>query len=327
MPKIPKFQIYGLNDKNIEEEIQPKLTFRGWCQLEQPEKEIALQQLTNSGWLDEYGDEILKAIKHLNHNFLRECPGKHLHNTKPKNDQRYNNDRELKLAALTDFKHLLLHDNRSEALILRMLTVFADAHIKKYYLDGLESEKESDQIKEQIDEAFNEFDKLANCLNHIFEQFAVNIILTRNGIIPRQENKINQYIYEPTLKILSNPKWKTINDDLSEMFSDYHLKNYPETITKAHRVVQRFLQIIAGEEGKNSRGELAVLFKKAKEQKLIPINRFTEPIIDVFKSYIPTERATKSTAKPAKESADAEDALLIMNVVMVFLQFCLQKNK
>ncbi len=329
MSIIPQFQIYGLNDNAVEEKIQPVLKLRGWHELSQNDKKIALQQLIKNGWITQYSDEILSAIKHLNYKFLRECPGKHLHDTTPRRGFRGigDDDSDLRQAALQDFEHIFLQETKSDELFYRMVTVFADGHIRKYYLTGLEQTEDKNRIKTNVDSAFETFDSLANCLNHIFEQFAVNMVLTRNGLVPRQDIKITQYIYEPTLKILSDPKWKTVSDDLTEMFADYNQQHYPGTITMAHRVVQRFLQIVVGEEGKNSKGELANLFRTAKEQGILPANRFTEPIINVFQSFISSERATKSTAKPAKEDADSEDALLIMNVIMIFIQFCLQRIK
>ncbi len=212
-------------------------------------------------------------------------------------------------------------------MVFRMVTVFAENHIERMYYIWAKEAKGDKKREENISKAFGKFDQLANCFNHIFEQFSVNAILTRNGLIPNQDEKITKDIYVPALKILSDPKWKTVSDDLSQMFNDHQQRKYPETITMAHRVVQRFLQILVGEEGKNSKGELANLFRKAKEQNLIPVNSFTEPIIQVFQGYIPSERATKSTAKPAKTEATSSDALLMMNVVMIFLQHCLQKNK
>jgi hypothetical protein len=109
------------------------------------------------------------------------------------------------------------------------------------------------------------------------------------------------------------------------MFEDYRKEDYPEVITKAHRAVQRFLQVLVGEEGKSGKGEVGKLFQKAKEDGIIPINRFTEPLVNVIQGFITSERATNSTAKPAMKDATPSDALLMMNVVMVFLQYCLQK--
>jgi hypothetical protein len=228
-------------------------------------------------------------------------------------------------AALLDFQHIFLQE-KLDAMVFRMLSKFANNYIDRYNLGLAEKEEDENKRKEYIIYAFERFDPLANCLNHIFEQFSVNQIVTRNGFVPRQDEKITKEIYIPTLKVLTDPKWKSVNTDLAKMFEDYRSENYPEVITKAHAVVQRFLQILVGEEGKNSKGELAVLFKKAKNEGFISVNRFVEPVITAIQGFIPSERATNSTAKPAIKEATPSDALLMMNVVMILLQHCLQKN-
>ena len=150
------------------------------------------------------------------------------------------------------------------------------------------------------------------------------MLVTRNGLIPRQDDRIDKEVYEPTLKVLSDPKWKSVSDDLADMFNDYQKQSYPEAITKAHSAVQRFLQILVGNEGKNGRGELKELFALARKHGVISENQFTREIVQVFQGFISSERANNSTAKPALRTTSSSDALLVMNVVMVFIQHCLQ---
>lgn len=331
MVKLPKFRLYGEDNPQVEETIQPYLDLQNWSDLETEEKIIAFQQLRNNGWIEEYSRKILGTIEYLNNKFLRLCPGKNLHKITPiKSGYRgYSDESNISVrikAAVDDFEYIFLHEKK-EAMVFKMLTVFAEYHIVSYIYQEAEKETDNDKRREYINEAFKEFDLLANCLNHIFEQFSINTILTRNGLVPRQDERITEEIYIPTLKILENPKWKSVSKDLAGMFSEYRDENYPETITKAHRVIQRFLQILVGEEGKNSKGEVSKLFKKAKDENIVPANRFTEPIINVFQGFISSERATNSTAKPTMKIATSSDALLIMNVVMIFLQYCLQDNK
>lgn len=325
MTKIPEFQLYGQNDPNIEQRIQPNFGLRRWDELKKSEKEIALQELKNRGWIDLDSREILKTIEYLNFHFLRQCPGKNLHKIKPTPSIPDDHNFTRIEAANTDFQNIFLQAE-TEALVLRMLSKFAECYIDKEQLNLVKITKSALKRNEYIKKAFKNFDILSNCLNHIFEQFSLNVLMTRNGFVPRQDENITKQIYIPTLKVLSDPKWKNVSDDLSQMFVDYREKRYPEAVTKAHRAIQRFFQILVGKEGKNSKGELANLFKDARNQKLIPINRFTEPIINVFQNYIPAERAAKSTAKPSIAEATSSDALLLMNVVMVFLQHCLQKR-
>ena len=325
--KIPKFLLYGEDDPKIESNIQPQLALRNWVNLSDEEKQIAFQQLKNSGWVESYSTEILQTIEYLNNAFLRQCPGKHLHAVQPQRDHYrggYGNESERMKAAITDFQHIFLRE-KTDAMVFRMLSKFAESHIDHYNYRRANETQDDVERKKLLDEAFNKFDRLANCLNHIFEQFAVNQLITRNGFVPRQDDKITEEVYTPTLSILADPKWKSVSTDLALMFEDYREENYAEAITKAHRAVQRFLQVLVGEEGKSGKGEVGKLLQKAKEDGIIPINRFTEPLVSLIQGFITSERATNSTAKPAMKDATASDALLMMNVVMVFLQYCLQK--
>jgi len=325
--KLPKFILYGQDDPNIEERIQPALALRRWSDLSQQEKSIALQQLKNKEWIGESSSEILNTIAYLNEEFLRECPGKNLHAIKPeRNHYGTGNESKRNEAAFEDFQ-IIMVTGKSDAIVLRMLSKFASCHIdKNSYREASKATNEEDR-KRLIDSAFKKFDRLEKCLNHIFEQFAVNQVVTRNGFVPRQDEKIVVEVYEPTLRVLSDPKWKTVSGDLAGMFEDYRERNYPEAITKAHAAVQRFLQILTGEEGRNAKGEVGKLFREAKSAGLIPTSRFIEPLINHIQGFIESERATNSTAKPALKDTTPSDALLVMNVVMVFLQYCLQNSE
>jgi hypothetical protein len=325
MTKIPEFALYGEDDPKIEEALQGSLSLRGWDDLSKSEKQIALQDMSNNGWLENYSPQILSTVDYLNYTYLRECPGKNLHDVKPTvktYSHEYDNTSERMTAALADFHNIFM--NGTEIMVLRMLSKFVSGYIDTFEYGRAENAQDEASRQRFINDAFRRFDSVANCLNHIFEQFAVNQVVTRSGFMPRQDEKITEEIYEPTLKVLANPQWKTVSADLAKMFEDYREKNYPECITKAHGAVQRFLQILAGEEGKDSKGEVGKLFEEAKDKGLIPINRFTEPIINAIQGFIVSERATNSTAKPTLKEATASDALLVMNVVMVLLQHCLQ---
>ncbi len=324
--KIPKFSLFGEKDSSVDESIQPALSLRDWGDLESEEKNIAFQEFCNNKWLDSVNaKEVLQTIEYLNSSFLRLCPGKRLHSIEPQSDYRgtRTNERERVEAAVLDFEHIFKTEKK-DALVMRMLSKFLNNFIDEYSYRRAKEEKDKEKQKEHLGDAFRKFDWLANCINHLFEQFAVNQVVTRSGIVPRQDKTITEKIYVPTLQILENPKWESVSSDLSDMFSDYRDQNYPEVVTKAHSAVQRFLQILVGEEGKNSKGEVGKLFKEAKRTGIISVNRFTESIINAIQSFLPSERAEKSTAKPSLKGATAIDALLIMNVVMVLLQYCLQ---
>lgn len=328
MSKLPKFILYGQNDPDIQESIQPRLELRNWGDLNKEEKTVALRELRNNDWLESHTSNMLRTIEHLNHKFLRQCPGKYLHALNPQYNyySRHDSDYKLREAAVIDFGNIFLQE-QSDAMVLYMLSVFAKSYIDHNWYQRAEQAQDGEEREHHINSAFAKFDRLANCLNHIFEQFYVNQILTRNGFIPRQDNKIMNNVYIPTLGVLADPKWKAVSNDLAKMFEDYRNQNYSEAITKAHGAVQRFLQITVGKEGKSGKGEVSKLFQEAKSKGLIPVNRFTEPIINTIQGFIVSERATNSTAKPTLKDTTSSDALLMMNVVMILFQHCLQNTK
>ncbi len=180
-------------------------------------------------------------------------------------------------AALNDFCDLFQKE-ASEDLVLRMLSVFARNNIDRSYLGSAKKEADPEKREKYIKLAFKNFDRLANCLNHIFEQFAVNVLVTRSGFVPRQDPWIDQEVYRPTLEALSDPRWEDVNGDLGAMFSDYRAGEYSEVITKAHSVVHRFLKVLFHEEGGSGKGEIGKLFKLARDQNVISDNRFARSL-------------------------------------------------
>lgn len=326
MTKLPQYQVYGENNEVVRQSIQPSLSLRQWSDLTREEKIIALEEVKRSGWLNDYNKEVLQTIDYLNYKFLRLCPGRRLHKIKPESDYRgYGNENVRMEAALEDFEDIFINSDSSD-LVLVMLSKLVQSHIDTYKHGLAVKSKNKKERQKYLSEAFSMSDRLSNCLNHIFEQFYIDQLSTRNGLIPKQDQLITEKIYIPTMMALADPKWQLVSQDLSEMFEDYRERKYPETITKAHRAVQRFLQILT-REGKNGKGEVGKLFREAKDSGLIPIDRFSEPIVNVLQGFIPSERATSSTAKPATKEASNSDALLMMNVVIVFLQHCLQHKK
>ncbi|HVX58704.1 MAG TPA: hypothetical protein VG964_03120 [Candidatus Saccharimonadales bacterium] len=322
--QVPEFRIFGQDSPTVLSQIQPELSLRDWNKLTGDEKKIALQELANSGWVEQ-SKEVLVTIARLNNDFLRELPGEELHAIKPRAGGPYTqgNESQRKLAALHDFSRIFLE--KDEVLAYRMISELASQYIDGWALERAKKSEDDEEKAAEIADAFSKFDRLANCLNHIFKQFGVNIMMTRSGLVPVQDERISKDIFAPTLVILSDPKWQAVNKDLQKMFDEFLKKNYSEAITKGHSAIQRFLQILNGK-GKNGKGELAALFKEALGSGLIPADRFSEPILRSLQGYFASERATNSTAKPAAKDATFSDALLFMNITMVFIQHVLQKE-
>ncbi len=259
--EIPKFALYGEDTPAFDDSIQPTLDLRSWSDVPKEGRATALQQISNSGWATNE-EEIVGAIYHLNNTYLRLCPGSNLHSTPPTRDYSGGSSRAMREAAKSDFIRIFMEE--AEPLVLRMLSKFAQLLINQYSLEAAKKEVDSDKRTKYVSDAFQQLDRFANCINHIFEQFAVNQLMTRNGFIPRQDETIEQELYKPTLKALSDPKWGHVNKILALMFEDFREGRYPETITKAHSAIHCFLQILVGEPGTNAKGELGRLVKDGK---------------------------------------------------------------
>lgn len=323
MTEIPTFKLFGEDDPAVQMILRPDIGYRAWSELHTDEKIIAFRELQHRQVFKYDFDLILETIDFLNRKFLIRCPGKNLHNTPKEDDCGQYNFVELKRSAYKDFNSIFKGEKLDEMVML-MLSKFVKCYINEDAFEKAKVEIDQEKKEELIESAYERFDEVANHFNHIFEQFSINQEVTRGGFIPRQDKKISEFIYQPTLEILSDPKWQSVNSDLSKMFDDFQNAKYSETIAKAHSAVQRFLQVIIGEEGKNGKGNFGQLFSEAKKNGLISDNQFTGPVINAMQRYIPSERANNSTAKPAVKEATYSDALLMMNVVMVLIQHCLQ---
>ena len=131
-------------------------------------------------------------------------------------------------------------------------------------------------------------------------------------------------IYEPTLEVLSDPKWDSVNSIFREVFADFHTQRYSEAFTKAHNAVLQFLKLVFGEEGSSGKGQFGKLIQNAKSQGVISGTDDIQVWIKWITGFLPSERANKGSAKPTLQAANSADALLVMNVALVLIQHCLQ---
>lgn len=327
MSDLPKFRRYTVTNLEAGVRIQPELGLRGWDDLTESDKKTVLDQLVRQGWIDSASDNALSAVEYLNRNFMRVLPGKRVHATVPGQSRvsMYGRDHDLLRAAYLDFGQILL--TASGDLVMEMLSRFAEGLIDRFEYQSAERTTDSSEREKHLNNAFQKFDRFAASLNHMFEQFGIDQVVHRTGFAPRQDDVIVENLYKPTLALLADVKWKNVSNDLGEMFAAYRSGNFPEVITRAHSATQRFFQILAGsDEGKNGKGELKELVGILKKQGVLPSqDRFVEPVATAILRFLPAERAANSTAKPSMRDATNSEALLVMNTVLVLMQFCLSQ--
>lgn len=217
-----------------------------------------------------------------------------------------------------------IFSQKGENVVLELLSVFAQVIIHQ------RKDKELYKIADENDEAYNErlfkwrfeeFDNFAARLNEVFDDFYLNVKLTRLGFVPKQEHKIEEEIYKPVLEKLSNQKWKDVNRDLSDAFDDYRKKDYSGCITHVMSAVQAFLQLLVN--GEIGKGDISKLIPEARKKKLIPDDDFSSLFFDQLEAYMARTRQEKGDPHPKKEYATDKNARLVLNLVMVFFEHCL----
>lgn len=327
------FKLWSKIKKGAKNELAPDLGLRSWNDLAGKEKLIIWKYLNwyffesnksiGSKW-EFFGDyqekelkqkRIFRSIAALNKLY------------KAKNyTPSFLDDFDLD-SACTDFRHIFL--NYSENVVLELLSLYcrfilAERAEETPWRNEKETEKEFGlRTKEWRLEPFNNFAKV---LNEVFQDFGINVHLTRSGFVPRQDQKIITGIYEPVLSVLSDPKWKEVDTLLEDAFDEYR-KNTPQgysnCVTNVVASMQAFLQIIVY--GKTGKGDISKLISEAQTNGLIPNDFFTSRIFENLGSILARERQETSIAHPKKQYANEKNARMMLNLAMVFIQHCIQK--
>jgi len=225
-----------------------------------------------------------------------------------------------------DFYKIFMEEN--EHVVMELLSLYCKFLILErkdetpYYKKNGETEEEYQRRLQ--DWRKEDFDRFSRDLNEVFIDFGINLHLTYQGFIPRQEEKIIKEIYEPTLNYLSYPRWKEVDKLLSDSFEEYR-KNTPQgysnCVTNTISAIQAFLQIIVWD--KTGKGEISDLVPKAQKRNLIPNDYFTEKIFENIESIFARQRQDTGIAHPKKEYATEKNARTILNLAMIFIQHCI----
>ena len=167
------------------------------------------------------------------------------------------------------------------------------------------------------------FDGFAKDLNEVFGDFGINIFLTRNGFIPKQDEKIINEIYEPVINFLSDIKWKKVNELLSDAFAKFREntpRGFSTCVTHTVAAVEAFLQIIV--KGKTGEGDFAALISEGQRKNLIPNDMFTKDVFKTVVSILMRERKETGDAHVKESYATEKNAKMVLNLAMIFMQHC-----
>lgn len=298
--------------------LSPTLGLRDWNKLTSEEKDKIWHHL--KGWFSEGAElSIISAIIKLNelHKYRAYAADTLRH---PSED-----------TAQADFKTIFYEQDTH--VVLELLSCFCQSILdeqensqRRPYQGSNESAE--DFSKRVTDWEYKVVDNFASRLNDVFEDFWVNIVLTRSGFIERQDSRIVNEIYIPVLNFLSLPKWKNAERELRDAFKEYQQKTeqgYSNCITHAISGLEAFLQVVVDRKTGSSEG-LTSLLTKAKEKELLPADKFSQEVFENIGATLMRERGKTGDGHPKQEYANEKSARLVLNLIMVFMQHCLQNQ-
>lgn len=225
-------------------------------------------------------------------------------------------------SACCDFYEIFVTED--ENVVMELLSLYSKVLMLERADETIN--RKEDEIEEEYQNRlqnwkWEDFDKFCEDSNGVFADFGINLYLTRQGFMPRQEEKIVREIYEPVLSYLSHPRWKEVSGLFSDSFNEYR-KNTPQgysnCVTNTVSAIQAFLQIVVN--GKTGKGEISKLIPEAQKKNLIPNDFFTQRIFANMESILARQRQETGIAHPKKEYASEKNARIILNLAMIFCQ-------
>lgn len=335
------FKLWSETKKEARNELSPDFNFRGWGELPDEDKYKIWKYVE---WYFFEKDECYQAFdygkRRCNYKFFGDYDEPNNKLTRVVDSVRFLNSRNKARSyarnfledstfnsACKDFYEIF--STQSENVVFELLSLYSKCIILE------RSEEEPNRNEEENDNEFKKrtfewrwevFDGFAENLNEVFLQFGIKYCLTRSGFMPRQDVKIMKEIYEPVLSYLSDKKWEKVNEILSDSFADYR-KNIPQgysnCVTHTVSALQAFLQILVNGKIGSSDG-INNFIKQAQEKELIPTDKFSSEIFKNIESILMRERGKTGDAHPKQEYANEKNARLVLNLIMVFIQHCIQ---
>jgi hypothetical protein len=312
-----KFKTWSEVSPTAKGSLAPSFELRGWEDLTKEDKVKIIKHLHSLGWFKSTEDAliIVDVVDSLNYNYKVHTYGQELFDMGgPQTNTYFRYTEETKKAAIRDFVRIIKND--SVDVVFELLSYYA----KKLIDGGLLRGKPSD---ESVDKAFKKFDKFSNAINDIFSQFSINLSLTRQGFVPKQEQIVHDLIIEPTFRGLSSPQWKSVQSNFSDAMNEYQKgtkTTYSNAITHIVSALQAYLQIkVIGTVGK---GDISDIINEGIEKNSLPNDSLSLKVMKGLSSTLMEYRQKQGDAHPKAEYATEESVRLVLNVAAVFIQHC-----
>lgn len=333
------FKSWSESNEEAKKFLKPDLGLRDWNSLSKDDKYLIWKHLELNlfnrkgyyGWSG-YSDknenyfEFYEPNVYKKQNRITQSIEDMVQNYKFKNYGKNYIESNTIYSACEDF--ILIFDEGEGNVVLELLSYYCRALIKEYqdeyFREKNIDETETAYFKEKNNAICVNFDEIAKDLNEVFTQFRLNVHLTRSGFIPRQDAEINKKIVEPVLQFLSDAKWKSVNNLLADAFIKYRENTpsgYSSCVTHTVAAVEAFLQIkVRGVVGE---GDFSTLVSEGQRKGVIPSDLFTREIFKTIISILMRERKETGDAHVKKFYATENNAKMVLNLSMVFLQHCM----
>lgn len=300
------FKFWSDSSKAALSTLKPKFSLRQWADLSDNEKDTIVRYFLNKGWFDTgFDNKTFSAILDLNEKFKVKSYGREtLNHGGPHYFESmgpgYRGQKDCCYSfAQTDVIRILMREHSD--VVYELLSIYA-SHLEERHLTAFK-----------------------NLFNDISEQFHLNVVMTEEQFVPKQDEKITKEIYEPVLAFLANKQWAAVNSDLRDAFTDYFKstpEGYSSCVTHAISALQAFLQIqVRGEIGK---GKIGNLLTEAVKKGVLQENHLAHNLLKNLFDELMKERQAVGDAHPKDRYADEKVARLVLNLVMCALQSLIQ---
>jgi hypothetical protein len=311
------FKTWSETSPTAKDVLAPTFELRGWDELAVIDKVKILKHLGALGWIITTRDikTIVQSVDRLNNNYKVQTYGKKLFDIGGAHSDIYGDySKDIQDAAVDDFVRIMKEE--STDVTIELLSFYAEALIDENHL-------KDNPTDEEIDDAHERFDRFSNAVNGIFGQFGINLSLTRQGFVPKQEQIVHELVIEPTFKGLAAPKWKAVQSNFSKAIKEYRKGTetaYSNSITYIVTAVQAFLQVKV--RGKVGKGDISELIKEGMKNNILPKDALSRKVLDGLESTLMEYRQKQGVAHPKTENANEESVRLLLNVAAVFIQHC-----
>ncbi|MDB5163744.1 MAG: hypothetical protein JWS12_362 [Candidatus Saccharibacteria bacterium] len=268
----------------------------------------------SKGWMQDK-DIFVNVISQLNDEYKVKVYGIEFFEHGGPHNTNWGYEECCKTPAAKDFFRIIR--TQDENVVLELLSMYANSLIQSYYL-------KNDPTPENIVDAYETFDHFCNAVNDVFEHFGVNLRLTRQSFIPKQEKIVEEFVIEPTFKALAGKQWEPVQNEIADAINEYHKGNkkaYSNAITHLVTALQAFLQIKVN--SVIGKGDIDGLIRTGIANKQLPDDQLSKKVIDGLKSTLMEYRQKQGDAHPKAVYANEKSVRLILNTLAVFIQHCI----